>query len=77
MEERKSKFPAPFGMDGDQKKKKRGWLQGKGRERESQGNLTGHASLSLTPDGNNGYKILISLADNNDSVFGGYVSGLW
>ncbi|XWS08098.1 hypothetical protein CRYUN_Cryun41cG0049700 [Craigia yunnanensis] len=38
--------------------------------------LTGHISLSLIPDGNNGHKVLITLAGNNDSVFGGYVSAL-
>ncbi|XWS75265.1 hypothetical protein CRYUN_Cryun01aG0071100 [Craigia yunnanensis] len=37
--------------------------------------LTGYVSVSLTPGGNNGYKVLITLAGNNNSVFGGYVSG--
>ncbi|XVE68657.1 hypothetical protein DITRI_Ditri09bG0086400 [Diplodiscus trichospermus] len=37
--------------------------------------LTGHVSLSLTAGGNNGYKVLITLAGNNDSIFCGYVSG--
>ena len=42
MEEGGSKLLAAFGMDEDKKKKKknREWLQGKGRERELQGDLS-------------------------------------
>ncbi|XWS66278.1 hypothetical protein CRYUN_Cryun05aG0185700 [Craigia yunnanensis] len=37
--------------------------------------LTGHVSVSLTPGGSNGSKVVITLAGNNGSVFGGYISG--
>lgn len=37
--------------------------------------LTGHVSVSLIPGGGNACKVVITLAGNNGSVFGGFVSG--